>query len=227
MYSNASRGKQRPAGFNREKLFLNLINSLPIDTPVTVFLDKKQDEVHFTETIKPYKKYEIFSKECGSEASSFVQLLNYIVEQNYSPNDIIVILEDDYKVIPGWHLLVEEGLNFGDYVSLYDHPDKYSNLYANLHSVIFKGRLSHWRTTPSTTNSYAMKVKTLMENFEFHLIYSQGQVTRDHEKFLALWRAGKKLVTCIPSAWSHEEIGMQSLENTTEKITEPVMTYFS
>jgi hypothetical protein len=158
-------------------------------------------------------------------------LLSYIQhEQNYDGNDIIVIIEDDYKVDPHWTSLLKEGLGFGTYVSLYDHPDKYSSMYKDLQSKLFKGK-RHWRTSPSTTNSFAVRVETLRQDMEIHRKYSLGvSVTRDHEKFLDLWSNSRSLVTCIPGAWSHEEINMQDLLLTQEspkESSEPEVTYFS
>jgi hypothetical protein len=128
--SQASAGKTRPAGFDRRKLFLSLLASLG-SAQLTVFLDKDPTETHFTEKIYieqvsrsvPPTPFKIVSRHCGNEAESFLALLSYIQhEQNYDGNDIIVIIEDDYKVDPHWTSLLKEGLGFGTYVSLYDHP---------------------------------------------------------------------------------------------------------
>jgi hypothetical protein len=82
-------------------------------------------------------------------------------------------------------------------------------LYAGLPCTLYKGSSRHWRTTPSTTNSYAMTSSTLHRDIKIHTEYCKGSgVTLDHPKFLALWQAGRRLVSCIPSAWSHEENGM-------------------
>ena len=55
-----------------------------------------------------------------------------------------------------------------------------------------------------------MKKQTLLRDFDIHARYSTDvSVTRDHDKFLELWNLGQKLVTCIPAAWSHEELDMQ------------------
>lgn len=136
-------------------------------------------------------------------------MLEYVHDSAWDTQDTVVFLEDDYAVSPRWGSLVEEGLEISDYVSLYDHPDKYSNPYTNIPCLLFKSSQRHWRTTPSTTNSYAMKKQTLIRDFHTHVRFSTGvSVSRDHEKFLELWNLGKKLVTCIPAAWSHEERGM-------------------
>jgi predicted O-methyltransferase YrrM len=214
--SEASAHKSRPENFNRKKLFLDLLQSAD-SAHFTVFLDKKANEAHFTESIfvehvtrnVPPTPFTIVTKECGSEALAYLALMDYIKEQEYDSNDIIVIIEDDYKVQSNWKVLVKDGLQFGSYVSLYDHPDKYSVSYKDLQVKLFKG-LRHWRTSPSTTNTFAVRVKTLMEDMDAHKTYSTGTlITDDHSKFLHLWSKHRSLVTCIPGAWSHEETNMQ------------------
>jgi hypothetical protein len=123
--------------------------------------------------------------------------------------DIVVFLEDDYLFNKNWIQYIKEGLQFADYVTLYDHPDKYTNMYSTLVSKLFKGTI-HWRTTPSTTNSYACLIKTLRDDYDIHWSFCQGNgVTLDHQKFLSLWKLGKSLISSIPAFWSHEEMFMQ------------------
>jgi len=233
--SEASAKKERPENFNRKNLFLHLLETSTAAGEFTVFLDKKPNEAHFTESIfvehvtksNPSMPFTIVTKECGSEASSYTALMNHIRDQNYDEKDIIVIIEDDYKVQSNWTNLLKDGLQFGSYVSLYDHPDKYTIAYKDLQVKIYKG-LRHWRTSPSTTNSFAVRVKTLLEDMEVHLNYSKGvTVTNDHSKFLFLWSKQRSLVTCIPGAWSHEELKMQCvIEESVEPTPEYVINSF-
>ena len=171
-----------------------------------VLLDKKPDDPqHFVQ------QYPV-RIECGamgSESLSFLKALDIARTEPWDDNDTIVFLEDDYAVSPLWNYFLREGLDFADYVSLYDHPDKYSLSYASVPCILYKGIRKHWRTTPSTTNSYACKRLTLLKDFNIHSKFSENvPVTNDHGKFLDLWANGRSLVTCIPSAWSHEEIFM-------------------
>jgi hypothetical protein len=51
-----------------------------------------------------------------------------------------------------------------------------------------------------------MKLSTLKRDLAIHFKSCEGNgITRDHAKFLELWASGSKLISCIPSAWSHEE----------------------
>jgi hypothetical protein len=169
---------------------------------LVVLLDKHPEEVHFTQDYK----VEILQGQFGSEAASFRAALD--LASKGDPEDIVCFLEDDYAVSSSW-ILLAEGLELADYVTLYDHPDKYSDTYKNVPCMVYKSS-RHWRTTPSTTNSYAMRRKTLVKDMDIHRAFSQGvNVSRDHEKFLALWDAGRRLVSSMPAAWSHEESGMQ------------------
>jgi hypothetical protein len=213
-FSQASKEKHRPQGFDRVHLFLKLLES--IQSPhisLVVLLDKHEnDSTHFVEEIVKELSVpiEIVRKYCGSEAASFLSMLEYVRDSAWDAQDTVVFLEDDYLVSPTWHSLIEEGLEIADYVSLYDHPDKYSNVYKSVRCLLFKQPKRHWRTTPSTTNSYAMKKQTLMRDMDIHMHFSTGvRVSRDHEKFLELWNMGRKLITCVPAAWSHEELDMQ------------------
>jgi hypothetical protein len=105
-----------------------------------------------------------------------LNVLNYVKEQNYDDNDIIYFLEDDYIHRQGWVDILKEGFKYiaADYYTLYDHPDKYwLPMYEDLTSRILPTPTTHWRTTPSTTNTYACTYKTLMKHFDSHTYLNQ------------------------------------------------------
>lgn len=193
--STVSAHKRRPTGFSREDLFESL---LPLDADVHIVLDS--DAPHFCEAAW----VNIHKQTLGSESASFKKCLE--VAKTFPPDDVVVFLEDDYKVSSNWLPLIHEGLEVAKYVTLYDHPDKYTQ---DIVSKLYCKPLRHWRTTPSTTNSFATKVATLVADMDIHVNYSSGPVTNDHGKFLHLWSMGRTLVSCMPAAWSHEEEGMQ------------------
>jgi len=103
-------------------------------------------------------------------------------------NDCLYFVEDDYLHKPNAPEILLEGLERFDYVTLYDHPDKYRNSnmplnpYAKMNrysepTEVIEGPLSVWRTTNSTTMSFAVNGKTLKEDKDIWSI--TGYATRD------------------------------------------------
>jgi hypothetical protein len=217
-YSSASSKKERPQGFDRSKIFAHVLSSLK-QHDFRIVLDEKfrptVDAKHFTELTCSTEQ--IHYIEAGSEPIAFITQLEYVrklmKEKQWSSNDIIVFLEDDYAVKEGWIKAIEEGLQFADYVTLYDHPDKYNKtIYPSTPCEMYVSPSAHWRTTPSTTNSFACTLSTLIQDYDEHIkwsAYENMTFTLDHQKFLSLWNQGKRLVSSIPSYWSHEEKDMQ------------------
>lgn len=212
-FSTNSEHKPRPEWFDREKIFDSLITSLDDRVEFTAFHDSGNGEIgdHFLNK----KDVNKISKKGGNDAQSFLNLLNYVNEQEYQNDDIIYFLEDDYLHKPGWIDVLLEGFEYigADYYTLYDHPDKYYlPMYENLQSKIIATKSIHWRTVPSTTNTYACKFSTLKQHFNIHVQHCDliEKWTKDHAKFTQLWSIGSNLVSCIPGYSTHVEIGMES-----------------
>ena len=212
-FSSNSHNKPRPEWFDREKIFDSLISTLDERVDYTAFHDSGNGTIenHFLND----KNVNKISMKGGNDAQSFLNLLNYVIEQNYSDEDIIYFLEDDYLHKEGWIDILIEGFEYigADYYTLYDHPDKYYlEAYGELQSKILVTPSSHWRTTPSTTNTYACKFKTLKQHFDIHVKYCDliEKWTKDHDKFIHLWNIGSNLVSSIPGYSTHVEGNMLS-----------------
>lgn len=212
-FSTNSHNKPRPEWFNREKIFDSLMLTLDKRVDYTAFHDSGNGDIkdHFLNE----KDVNKISKKGGNDAQSFLNLLNYVIEQNYNDEDIIYFLEDDYLHKPGWINILLEGFEYigADYYTLYDHPDKYYlSMYENLQSKIIATPSTHWRTTPSTTNTYACKFKTLKKHFDIHVQYCDliEKWTKDHDKFTHLWNIGSNLISSIPGYSTHVEGNMFS-----------------
>lgn len=212
-FSSNSHNKPRPEWFDREKIFNSLISTLDSRVDYTAFHDSGNGEIenHFLN----HKNVNKISKKGGNDAQSFLNVLNYVVEQNYNDEDIIYFLEDDYLHKPGWVNILIEGFEYigADYYTLYDHPDKYYlPMYDELQSKIIATPSVHWRTTPSTTNTYACKFGTLKKHLDIHIQYCDlvAKWTKDHDKFTHLWKIGSNLISCIPGYSSHIETNMLS-----------------
>lgn len=203
-YSAASAHKKRPAGFSREACHQNLLDTVDERVNLTFFLDTAKEGDHFI------KGQAIEIKE-GKEAGSFLRMLDHVVSLDLHPDTIIYFLEDDYLHRPGWIDVLFEGFTTDtDYVTLYDHRDKYM-YYPKLQSKIYLTQSTHWRTTPSTTNTYAMRFGTLIQDLPIHKRFSIGRkITADHDKFCCLAKKGAILISPIPGWSTHADVEFDS-----------------
>lgn len=207
--SDASQHKERFIGFSRKRCYQNLIDTIDTeDVGVTFFLDsaRASSNKHF---LKEQKRFPVIDIHAGTESASFLAMLDYVIKQKMDPETLIYFLEDDYLHKTGWLSILREGFSIPsiDYVTLYDHKDKYAVAeYPNLRSRIFHTKSCHWRTTPSTTNTYAMRFQTLKRDLAIHRAYSENVfITKDHAKFTTLAEQGAILISSIPGYATHAE----------------------
>ncbi|MCK9429847.1 MAG: hypothetical protein M0R17_07565 [Candidatus Omnitrophica bacterium] len=197
----------RPDWFSYENCYQSITNEKP-DIDLTILLDGTVANHHFQ--FNDNEKIIEFTG--GNDATSLLFALNYIKSTNPNDDDIIYIVEDDYMHISYWcDILFEAFDTFTnvDYVTLYDHPDKYFlPIYDNLQSKILVSKSCHWRTTPSTCNTYAALWSTFKKHWNTHIKYSSPEFTHDgydHTKFLDLWNLGSNLISPIPGYSTHCE----------------------
>lgn len=212
-FSEVSQHKNRLEGFSRQKCFENLLSTLDKRVNVTFLLDEfhSSEKPHF---ILEQTDFPVIQIKEGTETGSFLRLLDHVSSLHLKPETIVYFLEDDYLHRDGWIDVLLEGFSIPEasYVTLYDHRDKYFlSIYKELTSKIFHTPSCHWRTTPSTTNTYAMKYGTLMEHLPIHRQFSLGRkISADHEKFLELGRQGAALISSIPGWSTHVELNLAS-----------------
>ena len=203
--SKISKHKERPPGFSQEKCFHNLLDTIDLDKAnLTCLLDAPPNTSHYADAYSPLIRFER-----GSEAGSFLFLLDHIASLSLPPNTLIYIVEDDYLHRPNWTEILFDAFTIPnvDYATLYDHRDKYFDpMYRKLTSKIYATEHCHWRTTPSTTHTFATRVQTLLEDLNIHRHYSLNRtISADHRKFLALQKRGRILVSSLPGYSTHAE----------------------
>ena len=206
-YSYASGHKERHLRFSHEKCYHNLMDNTDFSkVNFTFLLDThyKKDENHF---IKGQKRFPVIEIDVGYEAKSFLFMLDQVFKQRFSDDTLIYFLEDDYLHQKKWADILLEGLSLPniDYVTLYDDRDKYdADQYVDLTSRIFYTKRCHWRTTPSTTNTYAMKFATLSAHEKTHREFSLNRkISSDNAKFCKLREMGAILISPIPGWATH------------------------
>jgi hypothetical protein len=152
-------------------------------------------------------------------AGSWRHVVQYAIE-NYAEDQAVYLLEDDYLHLEGARQVLLEGLEVGDYVSLYDHPDKYMPAgkggnprvrRGGESSRVLRGRSCHWKTTNSTTMTFASKVGTLRKDRAIWWLVTSGKIPKDYYAFRLLcgWLDAlgrhRRLVTPLPARSTHVE----------------------
>lgn len=206
IFSAISQHKKRIPGFSRENCYINLLETIDRKKAnLTFFLDvaKGDRDLHFL------AKEEVIEIKEGTESGAFLKLLDHVSKLHLHPETILYFVEDDYIHRAGWVDILLEGFQVPnvDYVTLYDHKDKYFfPMYDGLTARLFATPSCHWRTTPSTTQTFAVRFKTLLRDLDLHRKYSLGrEISADHQKFLHLQRKGSLLISSIPGWSTHAE----------------------
>jgi hypothetical protein len=112
-------------------------------------------------------------------------------------DDIFYFIEDDYLHLPSAPNAIEEGLQYFDYVTLYDHPDKYRlsgvplNPYAKKNSFseateVVCGTTQWWRTSNSTTMTFAVLGSTLKADADIWSITKIATQDFDFDNFCVI-----------------------------------------
>jgi hypothetical protein len=220
--------RTRPKWFNKIKVFENFKNTLnPELVNYTIIYDEFYGSIDKT-FLAQEKNVKIIK--CGSECDSFLQTLDIVQSKNFDDDQIIYFLEDDYLHRPGWCDILLEGFAINSsYVTLYDFDFFIAKGYL---SEIFVTSSSHWRAVPATTNTYACRYKTLLEDLEIHQKYSiQGikeqegfHFSKDYDKFWELQQQQKYLISPIPGWSTHCDANHLSPVINWEKIMND--TYF-
>jgi len=195
--------KERPDWWNKQKVFQNFKNTHNSETTnYTIIYDEFYGKIEDTFLLQEENVHII---NAGGEAKSFLRTLEYVLQKDFDDDTIIYFLEDDYVHRPNWDIILQEGFDLPvSYVTLYDHKDKYTEMYSDLMSKILITENSHWKPVPSTTNTFATKFKTLKEDKKIHYQYSFNvEPTADHQKFLDLNQRGKYLISCLPGYSTH------------------------
>ena len=133
-------------------------------------------------------------------SGSFMYMADKIIK-TLNKDDFVYLLEDDYIHKPDSKKIILEGLQIADYVTLYDHPDKY-RLDTNggnhfNHKKLQRTRLyltesTHWRECNSSTMTFACKVQTLIDNHKIWKKYTKGSVPRDNLAFYEISQCSLK-----------------------------------
>lgn len=203
-YSNVNSSTlNRPSWWDKEKVFNNFKKTLnEKNTNYTIIYDK-----HYGDRNETFLKNEknVYEINCGKESLSFLETIKYVLNKNLDDDTVVYFLEDDYVHQNGWDKILLDGFNLPvDYITLYDHGDKYQEMYKDFMTKVLHTNLSHWMPIPSTTQTFSTKIKTLKEDLKIHEKYSTNcEPSQDHAKFMYLNQRGRRLISSIPGYSTH------------------------
>lgn len=133
-----------------------------------------------------------------------------------SVTDYVYFVEDDYLHRDYSYEVLLEGLRLADYVSLYDHPDKYlpgtwgGNPFIDEDggelTKVFLTDSCHWKLTNSTTMTFATSVDIIKQDRKIWKQFTDHKHPNDFQCFLRLREMGRSLITPLPSFSTHCDI---------------------
>ena len=219
--SNNSYKKERVPTASKEYCLVTFINNVLAEHDnMTIIADGVNAELLDFISSKKKKNIEILRESLGSNGASFRFQLDYASE--LPKNTIILFQEDDYIYKKAcwphntgftYHEMISHALEFADYISFYDHPDKYMSPKVGGNPLIsekgtektevFCTKSSHWKYTNSTTCTFACTVETIKQDAQIWKHFCPANHPHDYQAFLALGLRGRKLATSIPGKATH------------------------
>ena len=201
--------KVKPDYIDNEKCLANFISVFGEDD-ITIIADNVEDKTY--EWLYNLN-LNVERTNLGSGAQSFNYILKKVLD--FNRNYVVYLVEDDYLHLKDARNILLEGIKTGaDYVSLYDHPDKYidkewgGNPFVEgggEETRVIKSDSCHWKLTNSTTMTFASTVDVIKRDKEILDKWTSGTYPEDFKMFLELRDNGRSLVTPLPGYSTHGE----------------------
>jgi hypothetical protein len=210
-YSDSHNNKGRPPYFSKKTCFESFIRTFH-GHDIYVIADNISEETY---------QYLCGRLSAGRivrtslhNSKSFLYAVGTAIK-SFVDNDLVYFVEDDYLHTKDAPRVLIEGLSIADYVSGYDHPDKYMNaLDGGPNPFISDGgevtrvmltSSRHWKVTNSCCMTFAARVKTLKEDVAVYEAFCQATIPEDFQMWVTLFNRGRKLISCIPAVSTHCE----------------------
>jgi hypothetical protein len=207
--SDAGYQKDKPEYINNQNCFKNALRTFNKANWWVIADNVGDDTKSFIDShIKTVEYVSV-----GNGAGTFNLALDIAI--NLPNDEIVYFLENDYLHKPEADEIIESGFDLGfDYVTAYDHPDKYLNPIEGGNPFcsgraedtrVYLGEYCHWKLTNSTTMTFAAKVKTLKEDEDVLRKYTSTTHPYDFQMFMELKQRGRRLASSIPGFATHGE----------------------
>jgi len=206
--SESGYNKVKPNYINNINCLKNALQEFNEDTNEWLIIADNIGE-KTEQLIREVYKGDLKKVSIGNGAGTFNLAMDEALEckQNF-----VYFLENDYLHRKNSNKVLIEGLKLGaDFISLYDHPDKYIdgvNPYIDGGGEITKVFLSdscHWKLTNSTTMTFATSINQLKESENVLRKWTSTTHPHDFEMWIELRELNKTLITPIPGYSTHGE----------------------
>jgi len=216
--SDSKNNKNRPNFFCKRKIFKHFLNIFK-NYEIYVIADNISEQTYnfLLENILSSK---IIRTSTGN-GFGFLYAIEFAINI-FDINEQLYFAEDDYIYTVNSPLIIQEGLQIADYVSGYDHPDKYINhLEGGPNPFIQEGgeltrvlitKSTHWKLTNSCCMTFATHVKILKEDYPIYKHFcSTSNAPEDFPMFCYLIQNKKrKLISSLPGVSTHCETELLS-----------------
>jgi hypothetical protein len=205
--SDVSADKRKPYFVTPQNCLHNFVKNFRYDE-LHIMADNVCDSTYEWLAYFPYKT--LRRTKLGNK-TSFKHALNLSV---VLPDDTIAyFVENDYIHLPHSREILEEGIEIADYVSLYDHPDKYLPEHKDkVPTYLYHTKSTHWAKVGSTTMTFAAKVSTLKQDkWVFDAIIDESPYNHPNDAGIFSVLTGsrcnnRRLITPIHSYSTHGEV---------------------
>lgn len=198
----------------KENCLANAVEQFPLSEVEWLVLADNVSESTYAMILKYVPAERVRRVSVGHGAGTFRMVYDEALRQ---PDDSIAyFLEDDYLHRPRSLECLMEAARAGiaDYLTLYDHPDKYAPDSPNPfvaggseRSRVFFTGTCHWKLTNSTTMTFAARVSTLRRDKKY---FWRWTTTSHPYDFHIFWELGtfarRTLASPIPSLSTHGDL---------------------
>jgi hypothetical protein len=206
----------KPEYITKEHCLANAVSEFPLDQVEWHVLADNISEATYQMALKYVPADRIKMISVGHGAGTF--RIAYEEAMRHEDDALVYFLEDDYLHVPRSLEFLREAAecNYTDYLTLYDHPDKYGFRAQNPYikdggekTKVFLTDNHHWKFTNSTTMTMAAFVDVLKRDKSTWWRWTETKHPYDFQIFVDLRCFSKaRLISPIPSLSTHGEVIM-------------------